>query len=354
MSPGKRVAIAMSGGVDSSVAAAILAQSDAEVFGVMLRLWAGGPSGTNRCCSPADMARARAVAAQLGIPFYAIDVQDRFKAEVVDFFVDGYAHGITPNPCIECNRHIRWEFLLERSLALGATHMATGHYARVRHSNGRHQLLRAADRSKDQSYVLSVLGQHQLAHALFPLGDMTKEQVRRRAHAMDLPAADRADSQDLCFTGDADYRTLLRHLNVHLPPPGPIVDRRGSVLGQHDGLAFYTIGQRKGIGISAPHPLYVLEKDLQANRLVVGPREALGRTRFRVDRLNWIEEPPTAPIEARIMVRYRAAEIAGTVSPQSSSEASVSLTQPIADITPGQAAVFYQGPRCLGGGLIRE
>jgi tRNA-specific 2-thiouridylase len=353
MSEPRRIAVAMSGGVDSSVAAALLTSAGEDVFGVMLRLWSGGPSGTNRCCSPEDLARARSIAGQLDIPFYAVDVQDRFKSEVVDFFVDGYTHGVTPNPCIECNRSIRWDFLLRHALALGASHMATGHYARVRRRNGTYQLLRAIDQSKDQSYVLSVLGQAQLARAVFPLGDLTKDQVRRLAHEFDLPVADRADSQDLCFAGNGDYRALLEHMDVTLPPPGPIVNAAGDVLGTHDGLAFYTIGQRKGIGVSGPHPLYVLEKEMETNSLIVGPRESLGRTTFTVDRVNWVEARPAASIDVNVRVRYKASEVEGRVTPGDGSSADVTLTEPVPDVTPGQAAVFYRAERCLGGGLIR-
>lgn len=355
MSEGKRIAVAMSGGVDSSVAAALLAESEAKVFGLMMRLWSGGPSGTNRCCSPGDVARARQVAAMLGIPFYVIDVQDRFKEQIVDFFIDGYANqGVTPNPCMECNRHIRWTFLLERARAMGATHLATGHYARVRSRRDGYQLLRAHDHRKDQSYVLSVMGQHELAHALLPLGELTKDEVRARARGLELPSADRSDSQDLCFVGDVDYRQFLEHQGIELPPPGPIVNSAGEVLGEHDGLAFYTIGQRKGIGISAPHPLYVLEKDAAHNRLVVGPREQLGRREFAVERVNWVSgRPPKEPVELGVCIRYRAEEVPAKVDPVGESGARVLLQEPVPDVTPGQAAVFYQDERCLGGGIIQ-
>lgn len=355
MTDQRRVAVAMSGGVDSSVAAAILAETDHEVFGLMMRLWSGGPSGTNRCCSPDDVARARQIAAMLGIPFYVLDVQEQFKDQIVDFFVDGYAReGVTPNPCIECNRQIRWTFLLERARAMGATHLATGHYARVRKTDSGYELLRAVDQHKDQSYVLSVMGQHELAHAMFPLGDLTKEQVRAHAQQLELPSADRSDSQDLCFVGDVDYREFLEHQGVELPPPGPIITRDGEVLGEHDGLAFYTIGQRKGIGVSAPHPLYVLEKDVEHNRLVVGPREQLGRREFAVERLNWVSGgAPQGTLEARVQVRYRSDEPIADVEPVGPNGAKVVLAEPMPDVTPGQAAVFYQDDRCLGGGIIQ-
>jgi tRNA-specific 2-thiouridylase len=354
MTADRRIAVAMSGGVDSSVAAALLAESGAEVFGLMMRLWSQGPAQANRCCSPADMARARAVAAQLDIPFYVLDVKDRFKRQVVDFFVDGYRLGLTPNPCMECNRHIRWGFLLRHALAMGASHLATGHYARVTDANGTYQLLRAVDPHKDQSYVLSVMGQDQLSHAMFPLGDYTKDHVREKAHQMGLPVADRPESQDLCFASGGDYRRFLQNQGVHLPPPGPIVDRQGHQLGEHLGLARYTIGQRKGIGVAAPQPLYVLEKDLQWNRLVVGPREALGRKAFTAARVNWIVgSPPGAPVTVDVRVRYKAREVQAVVDPVSPSQAHVELLEPLPDVTPGQSAVFYQGEFCLGGGVIQ-
>lgn len=351
MTSQRRIAVAMSGGVDSSVAAALLRERGETTFGLMMRLWSGGPTGTNRCCSPKDMSRARQVAAQLQIPFYALDVQDRFKRQVVDFFIDGYAKGITPNPCMECNRHIRWDFLLKRALAMGATHLATGHYARVRTNADAFTLHRAQDTSKDQSYVLSVLGQEELAHAVFPLGDLTKAEVRAKARELALPVADRSESQDLCFVG-GDYRAFLDHQRAPLPPPGPIIDEGGEVLGQHRGLAFYTIGQRKGIGISAPHPLYVIEKDLESNRLVVGPRESLGCAEFQVANVNWVEGAPDSALEAEIQVRYRAPLAPGRVERIDASRAAVSLHETAQDVTPGQTAVFYQGDRCLGSGII--
>lgn len=349
-----KIAVAMSGGVDSSVAAALLADQDLEVFGLMMRLWSRGPEHANRCCSPADMARARSVAAQLDIPFYALDVQDRFKRAVVDFFAEGYSAGITPNPCMECNRHIRWGFLLQHALAMGATHLATGHYARVGEQNGSFQLLRAVDVRKDQSYVLSVMGQDQLGHAVFPLGGYTKAQVRDIARARQLPVADRAESQDLCFVGGGDYRDFLEVQGIHLPPPGPIVDTAGHTIGEHHGLARYTIGQRKGIGIAAQQPLYVVDKDLAGNRLVVGPRQSLGRQSFDVAGVNWISgAPPDRPFEAGIQVRYKAREIRSTIIPLPDSRASIRLSEPLPDVTPGQSAVFFQDEVCLGGGVIQ-
>ena len=350
----QRVAVAMSGGVDSSVAAALLVEQGQEVVGLMLRLWSPDPRGLNRCCSPDALATARRVAAMLDIPFHVLDVRAPFKAQVVDFFVEGYRQGVTPNPCLECNRHIRWGFLLRHALALGATHLATGHYARVRQrEDGRYLLLRAMDRAKDQSYVLSVMTQENLRHACFPIGDYTKEEVRAMAAERGLPVAQRRESQDLCFVTDGDYQAFLESQGVRLSP-GPIVDVEGRTLGEHRGLAAYTIGQRKSIGISAPEPLYVVAKDMARNALIVGPRTALERRTFHVGRVNWVlGEPPDGPVEVGVQVRYRAREVPATVTATGEAQAEVELAEPLPDVTPGQAAVFYQGEVCLGGGIIQ-
>jgi tRNA-specific 2-thiouridylase len=350
-----RIAVAMSGGVDSSVAAALMAEKSENVFGLMMRLWSADPHGANRCCSPEDMALARQVAAQLQIPFYVIDAQEAFKKHVVDPFINGYAQGITPNPCLNCNRHIRWEFLLQHALAMGASHLATGHYARKRLIDGRHRLFRARDRAKDQSYVLSVLGQDQLSYARFPLGDYTKAEVRRVARRLRLPVSERAESQDLCFVAShADYRAFLQSQGIALPPPGPIIDLDGNVLGQHQGLANYTLGQRKGIGISAPSPLYVHAKELRTNTLVVGPKPTLSYTTFQVDQVNWVAgQSPAKKIHATVMVRYQAPETPAVVVPLSGDRAEIETEMLVPGATPGQAAVFYQEEECLGGGIIQ-
>ena len=350
-----RVVIAMSGGVDSSVAAAILVKQGYEVIGMMLRLWSEpGIEGTNRCCTPDAMAQARRVAAQLGIPFYAVDAQQVFRDQVVDYFIKGYTQGVTPNPCLRCNRHIRWGFLLDRARTLGARYLATGHYARLQQdpSSGI-QLLRAHDEDKDQSYVLYVLSQEQLTHTLFPLGDYTKSQVRQLARELSLPVAERADSQDLCFLGDGDYRTFLARSAPHVISPGPILDYNGRMLGKHQGLAFFTIGQRKGLGIAAPQPLYVLNKDFQKNALIVGEKQHLGKSDLDVAEVNWIAgEPPKPPLRALVKIRYRAAPMWATINLLGKHGAHVIVDQPLPDITPGQAAVFYDGEVCLGGGII--
>lgn len=348
----RKIAVAMSGGVDSSVAAALLVEQGEDAFGIMLRLWSAGADHQNRCCTPADVARAREIAGQLGLPFYTLDVKDQFKSSVVNPFIRGYAQGLTPNPCVSCNRSIRFGFLLDRALAMGATHLATGHYARINNADNHVQLLRGVDRTKDQSYVLSVLTQRQLQHALFPLGELTKLKVREIAVRHQLASAERPDSQDLCFLGQQDYRTFLVDQGSGGLLAGSITDQEGHELGQHAGLARYTIGQRKGIGISGPQPLYVLEKRMTSNTLVVGTRDELGRTDFSVANVNWLLGHPPAPHQTlRVQVRYRAPEAACRLSLRDA-ETVVHLQRPLPDITPGQQAVFYSGDYCLGGGMI--
>jgi tRNA-specific 2-thiouridylase len=342
----------MSGGVDSSVAAAILAESNARVFGLMLRLWSAGPDRPNRCCSPRDVANASKVAGQLGIPFYVIDAKDEFKNRVVDGFVSGYEAGLTPNPCLSCNRELRWGLLLERAIKLGASHLATGHYARLHRTNGSYRLYRARDRRKDQSYVLSVLGQEQLTHTLFPLGELNKESVREYAQRQGFVTADRQESQDLCFLGGGDYRTFLADHIV--ASPGAIEDNQGNQLATHRGLSNFTIGQRKGIGISGPEPLFVIEKNVERNALIVGPKAALGRRHFTVREVNWVHgPPPLAKTTLTVQVRYRAPAVPARLK-HFESKTEVITDEAINNIAPGQAAVFYEGEECLGGGIITK
>jgi tRNA-specific 2-thiouridylase len=348
----RRIAVAMSGGVDSSVAALRLVKQGEDVFGVMLRLWSAGPELENRCCSPRDVSNAKSIAADLGIPFYVLDVKERFKEQVVDTFLDGYANGITPNPCIACNRNIRWGWLFERVLAMGATHMATGHYARVVRHGEHFTLQRAVDLQKDQSYVLHVLSQEQLSRALFPIGDLQKNEVRAYAENNELTVAHRADSQDLCFLGSMDYREFLRKEQLPLMQPGPIIDRSGDQIGVHAGLAAYTIGQRKGIGISADEPYYVIQKDLHQNALIVGHRQELGRDSFSVGHVNWIQGTWPAEDELLVQVRYKAKPVAAKINRNPSDHVDVHLFERLDDVTPGQWAVFYDGDICIGGGMI--
>lgn len=361
----------MSGGVDSSVAAALLKEQGYDVIGIMLRLWSEPPvydedgaeiSTENKCCSLESVSDARRVANQLDIPFYIVNVEEPFRETIVDYFYDEYAAGRTPNPCLRCNRQIRFTLLLDRALALGADYLATGHYVRVDDDphTGLRRLRRAVDAAKDQSYVLHVLSQWQLRHALFPLGEYTKSEVRAMAAERGLPVATKAESQEICFVAANDYRGFMRRYagktGRATPAAGTIVDESGVKLGTHEGLAYYTIGQRKGLGISAREPLHVLKLDAARNAVVVGPATALDRNEFTVRETTWSSGiTPTEPVEVVVKARYKATPAPGIVTPLPDGRASVMLSEPLRAITPGQAAVFYTGADgdvVLGGGLI--
>jgi len=351
-----KVVIAMSGGVDSSVAAALLKQQGYDVIGMMLRLWSEpGKEESNRCCTPDSMAMARRVAAKLDIPFYVVDAKDVFRETVVQYFLDGYAAGVTPNPCLLCNRQIRWTFLLEHALALGADFMATGHYARRRTADdGQHELLRAVDTTKDQSYVLHVLNQEKLARALFPVGGYPKPEIRKIAESLGLPVYKRPDSQDLCFLAGEDYRNFIQRNAAEMLIPGTIVTRKGERLSQHNGLANYTIGQRKGLGVASPVPLYVLGKDAATNTLIVGVADELGTVELTANDVSWMAgEAPREAFRAEVKIRYTAREAWAQVVPlERGKQARVRFDAPQRDVTPGQAAVFYDGDLLVGGGII--
>ena len=352
----EKVVVAMSGGVDSSAAAALLKEQGYDVIGMMLRLWSEpGKEESNRCCTPDSMAQARRVAAKLDIPFYVIDAKDVFRETVVEYFLEGYARGETPNPCLICNRKIRWTFLLDHALALGADYMATGHYVRrAKAEDGRINLLRAVDRNKDQSYVLHVLTQEKLKHALFPVGGYPKPEIRQIAERYGLPTASRKDSQDLCFLAGEDYRNFLQRNAAHMLKPGEIVTREGKVVGGHNGLPNYTIGQRKGLGIASPVPLYVLGKDAVTNTVIVGTQDELGSSELTARDVNWVNgEVPAEPFRAEVKIRYTAKEAEALVVPvDNGSSVQVRFDAPQRDITAGQAAVFYQGNLMIGGGII--
>jgi tRNA-specific 2-thiouridylase len=350
-----KVVVAMSGGVDSSVAAALLKEQGYDVIGMMLRLWSEpGKEESNRCCTPDSMAQARRVAAKLDIPFYVIDAKDVFRETVVQYFLDGYARGETPNPCLICNRQIRWTFLLDHALALGADFMATGHYVRIRKAEvGGMNLLRAVDRTKDQSYVLHVLNQEKLSKALFPAGDYPKTEIRQIAEKYGLPTASRKDSQDLCFLAGDDYRNFLQRNAAEMLKPGEISTRDGKSVGRHSGLANYTIGQRKGLGVASAVPLYVLGKDSTTNTLIVGTQAELGSRKLIARDVNWLSgEAPAEPFHAEVKIRYTAKEAEALVTPINGNQAQVQFDAPQRDITAGQAAVFFNGDIMIGGGII--
>jgi tRNA-specific 2-thiouridylase len=351
-----QVVVAMSGGVDSSVAAALLLEQGYAVSGLMLGLWADPETEfENRCCASNAVALARRVADQLGIPFHVIDAAELFRREVVAPMIADYARGRTPNPCLRCNRAVRWGFLMQHALALGAEFLATGHYARIRCSQDRFELLRGVDPAKDQSYVLASLGPEDLARTLFPLGGMTKAEVREHARRLRLPVAERPDSQDLCFVPGGDYRRFLKKYAPGIFRPGPILNRAGETLGEHQGLPAYTIGQRKGIWVPSARPLYALAIDPARNALIVGPAEELGRRGLRAGPASWVRgEPPAGAFRAAVKIRYTSREQPAGVTVEPSGGITVQFDSPQRDITPGQSAVMYQDEICLGTAVISE
>ncbi len=353
----EKVVVALSGGVDSSVAVALLKQQGYEVVGLTLRLWtdpAHSPSGHSPPVSN-SVSAARLTTAALDIPLHVVDIAETFHREIVQFFLNEYGRGVTPNPCVCCNQLVKWGILLEQALALGADYLATGHYARRRIAgNGRYELVRAEDHSKDQTYVLHVLTQERLRHAIFPLGGYLKTEVRKLAREFGLSAANRSDSQDLCFLAGEDYRDFIRRNAPQAAIPGSILTRAGEMIGMHQGLAFYTIGQRKGLGISSPEPLYVLAKDSASNALIVGARSELGSRGLTAQSVNWISGyAPAEPFRAQVKTRYTAKEAWALVTPVEGNGVDVLFDVPQRDITPGQAAVIYDHDIVLGGGLIQ-
>ncbi len=345
----------MSGGVDSSVAAALLAEQGYDVVGVMLRLWAGGwseetPAG-NRCCSIDAVDDARRVANQFGFPFYLINAETDFKRHVVDYFLAEYASGRTPNPCTACNHHIKFDFLLRRAMALDAEFLATGHYAGLRrHEDGTVELLKAADEAKDQSYMLYMLGQERLRRLMFPLGHLTKAQVRAEAERLRLPVANKPESQDICFVGN-DYRDFLaRHIPQAIAP-GELVDTAGNVVGRHGGLPLYTIGQRSGLNLARPERSYVVALQPEANRIVVGQEPDLLRHAVRVRQPAFNVEPPTPERALAAKVRSHG-QLAACRLERQGDYVDVRFEEPQLAVSPGQIIVFYDGDVVVGGGII--
>jgi tRNA-specific 2-thiouridylase len=345
------VVVALSGGVDSAVAAHLLAERGYELSAVTLRL-RGEQDGVPVPTSEA-IDRARAISDLLGIPFRLIDARYAFRRNVVDYFVAEYATGRTPNPCVPCNRFLRFGLLMEYGLAEGADHLATGHYARVSEAARGYQLLRGHDPIKDQSYFLHGLSQNQLGHVRFPLGELTKETVRDIAREHRFPVADQAESQGICFLADGDYRHFLAEHAPGAMEPGPILDVGGQVLGRHKGLAGYTIGQRKGLSVSASEPFYVLEIRPDANALIVGTAEELGSNRCLVEEMHYIsDDQPSRPFRAEAQIRYRARPVPVTVEPLSGGSTRVQFDAMQRAVTPGQFLVLYEADVVLGGGII--
>jgi len=348
----------MSGGVDSSATAALLQQQGYDVVGITLKLWPQDcvSRAEDKCCGPQAVVDARAVCGKLGIPYYLIDESAEFQRTVIQYFASEYKAGRTPNPCVMCNQNLKFGRLLDRADQLGARYIATGHFARLEPSpDGKRVLLkRGRDPVKDQSYFLFSLRQDQLARALFPLGDKTKTDTREVARHCQLKTADKEESMEICFVPDNDYGGFLEQANLARKHRGEIVNLGGQVLGWHEGIEFYTIGQRKGLGISAPKPLYVVELDAAANRVIVGDDSALARDEFEVERCNWIAfETPPATFEAKAQIRYHHPGAAATITPLPDGRARVALRAPQRAVTPGQAAVFYDQDVVLGGGWIR-
>ncbi len=340
-----KVVIAMSGGVDSSVAAALLKKEGHEVIGATMQIISSGNAEAD----------ARQVARRLGIPHHVMDFKDIFARRVIDNFCREYRLGRTPNPCVLCNKYIKFGVLWERARELGADFLATGHHARVERdeTTGNYLLKKGADTQKDQSYFLCQLNQEQLSRTLFPIGNLTKDKVRQIARELELPVADRPESQEICFIPDDDYPGFLENHVPGATASGPILDREGNMLGQHQGLIYYTVGQRKGLGIATAEPLYVTAIEPDRNAIVVGTKEHTYGMELVADNLNWIAiARPEHPIRVKARIRYRHAEAEATVTPLDNDSVYVKFSEPQMAITPGQSVVFYDGDTVIGGGTI--
>ena len=347
----KTVLIGLSGGVDSSVAAFLLQQAQFDCIGCTMKLY----------CSPCggeDNAKdAKSVADRMGIPFHVFDFQQAFHQQVIGNFIHVYESGATPNPCICCNRHLKFGAMLDKALELGCNYVATGHYARIRRDSqtGRYLLYKAADRTKDQTYFLYSMTQHQLAHTLFPLGGLTKEEARSIADQQDFVTARKKDSQDICFVPDGDYVSFMKEYTGRTYPAGNYLDLSGNVVGTHQGAVCYTLGQRKGLGIALGTPAYVVAKDMEKNTVTVGPNEALFHNALEAADFNWIPFPAlTEPIRVTAKIRHSQHEQAATVYPEEGGIVRVVFDAPQRAITPGQAVVLYQEDMVIGGGTITE
>jgi tRNA-specific 2-thiouridylase len=348
-----RVLVAMSGGVDSSVAAALMVEAGHDVIGVMLKQWEGpgGALPTAGCCTVGDAEDARRVAGQLGVPFYVLDYVAEFREAVVAPFGAGYLAGRTPNPCVECNRRVRFRALLERTAELGCEALVTGHHARI-DRRGPLRLLRGLDREKDQSYVLHMLDRDRLARIRFPVGERTKAEVRETAAQLGLRTAAKPESQDICFVGRDDYREFLA---LHFPEtarPGEVIDTAGTVLGRHGGTAGFTIGQRRGLGIAVGEPRFVVEVRPETGTVVVGDRSELLATGCRVEDVSFVSGAPPESARVEVQIRYRSPAVPARLARRGPGDWEVRFDGPQSAVAPGQAAVFYEGDEVLGGGTI--
>jgi tRNA-specific 2-thiouridylase len=353
-----RIVVAMSGGVDSSVTAALVARAGYDVVGITLQLYDHGAATGRKgaCCAGQDVRDAANVAAKLGIPHYVLDYEARFREAVIEDFADSYGRGETPIPCIRCNERVKFRDLLQTARDLGASALATGHYARRLPSEDGPVLYRAADDSRDQSYFLYRTTRDELDFLRFPLGGLAKDETRTLARDLDLPVADKPDSQDICFVPQGSYADIVTRLRPEAGEPGEIVDETGNVLGRHPGIAHFTVGQRKGIGIAASEPLYVLRLDPARRRVVVGPYTALAETRVRLGEVNWLGPPLNPGETVAVTAKLRSAQppVPATFLPGATGEAELVLADPAGAVAPGQAAVLYNGDRVLGGGWIRR
>ena len=350
--PHKKALIAMSGGVDSSVAAYLTMQAGLSCIGATMRLYEPESDGTS---CPQQIIDAKSVADRLGLPFHVFDLKDSFRCHVMDAFVRAYESGATPNPCVECNRHLKFGLLLEQAMALGCDCIVTGHYARItKHpQTGRWTLQKALDESKDQTYFLYALTQEQLSRIRFPLGELTKVAAREIAESQNFITARKKDSQDICFIPDGDYPAFIQRYTGHTYPQGDFLDSDGNVVGKHRGAYAYTLGQRKGLGIAMGEPVYVCAKDMQANTVTVGPQDALMRTTLLADNWYWQSvETICEPLHVTAKARSRMAEQPATVYPEENGKIKVVFDQPQRAITPGQAVVLYDGDTVVGGGTI--